>query len=139
MEVITAKEYQRLIGNKSKSKYYNRKVNLDGYTFDSQLEANYYAELKLQQRLGEILFFRVQPRYILQHAFEKDGKKHRKIEYVADFEIHHLDGSIEVIDTKGFKTEVFRIKEKMFHKRYPHKLTIVTKNDTRKGTKIFAE
>src|SRR5690625_381069 len=130
MQTITAKEFLRLSKKTNRrSKYNNKKTELDGYVFDSKLEAEYYAELKLRERVGEINFFKVQPKYLLQHAFEKDNKKIQPIYYVGDFEVHHIDGSIEVIDTKGVKTEVFRIKEKMFHRRYPHKLTIVTKEE----------
>lgn len=123
MKRITAKQYRKM--SRSRSKYGNKKVELDGMTFDSKAEARYYSELKIRQRAGEILFFRVQPRYRLLDGFEKDGKKHRAIDYIADFEIHHKDGSIEVVDVKGMKTEVFRIKEKMFNKKFPHKLTLV--------------
>ncbi|HLQ83123.1 MAG TPA: DUF1064 domain-containing protein [Pseudogracilibacillus sp.] len=128
MEVISAKDFLKLNTKKSrKRKYNNNFVELDGYIFASQLEADYYAELVFRQKANEISSFVIQPRYLLQKSFEKDGKKYKKIEYVADFEIKHLDDSIEVIDTKGVKTDVFRIKEKMFHKIYPYKLTIVTK------------
>lgn len=127
---MTGKEYLKLKNStKRRGKYNNRKVELDGHVFDSQMEADYYAQLKLRKKAGEILFYRLQPEYLLQPEFEKDGKKHRAIWYIADFEIHHNDGSIEVVDVKGVKTQVFRIKEKMFHKKYPHKLTIVTKDD----------
>jgi hypothetical protein len=68
----------------------------------------------------------MQPRYMLQEAFEKNGKKYRRIDYVADFEIHHLDGSIEVVDCKGFETTDFKIKKKLFEYKYPHKLSLVT-------------
>lgn len=133
MERMTIEEYLALVNKKNETKYNNRKVELDGHVFDSQLEADYYAYLKLREKANDILFFIIQPRYLLQHAFEKDGKKYRRIEYVADFEVHHNDGSIEVVDTKGVKTAVFRIKEKMFHKKYPHKLTIITEKDIKKG------
>lgn len=119
---MTAKQYMQ---RGSRSKYGNRKVEIDGHNFDSRAEARYYAELNLREKAGEILFFRLQPRYLLQEAFEKNKKKHRKIEYVADFEIHHKDGSIEVVDVKGHKTEVFKIKQKLFNKKFPHKLTLV--------------
>lgn len=125
MQRMTAKQYRKLGKSRKQSKYGNRKVEIDGLTFDSKAEALYYSELKLREKAGEILFFRTQPRYRLLDGFEKDGKKHRPIDYVADFEVHHLDGSIEVIDVKGYKTDVFKIKEKMFNKKYPHKLTIL--------------
>jgi|SRR5690625_2360005 len=121
---ITAKQYRQM-NRKRRSKYGNKKTKLDGITFDSKAEALYYSELKLRQKAGEILFFRTQPRYRLLDSFEKHGKTHRAIDYIADFEIHHQDGSIEVIDVKGYKTDVFRLKEKMFNAKYPHKLTIV--------------
>lgn len=121
---MTVAEYKR-VSKSRKSKYGNRKVELDGQTFDSLAESRYYKQLKWLEEHKEILFFRLQPRYMLQEAFEKDGKKHRRIDYIADFEIHHLDGSIEVVDVKGALTDVFRIKEKMFNKKYPHKLTLV--------------
>ena len=125
MTRITAKEYRKLTKRRTKSKYGNKKVKIDGLTFDSKAEALYYSELKIRQKTGEILFFRVQPRYRLLDGFEKDGKRHRPIDYIADFEIHHKDGSIEVVDIKGYKTDVFRIKEKMFNKKYPHKLSVL--------------
>lgn len=110
---------------KRKNKYNARKVEVDGITFHSIAESKYYEQLKWLEANKQILFFRIQPRYLLQEAFEKDGKTHRKIEYVADFEVHNKDGSIEVVDVKGFKTEAFRLKEKLFNKKYPHKLSVV--------------
>lgn len=108
------------------AKYKSRKKEIDGHVFDSKIEARYYQQLKWLQEHEQILFFRLQPRYLLQEPFEKNGRKFRKIEYVADFEIHHLDGSIEVVDVKGFETEAFKIKRKLFEKKYPHKLSLVT-------------
>jgi hypothetical protein len=108
------------------SKYGSLKVELDGHVFDSKIESRYYEQLKWLETNKQILFFRLQPRYLLQEAFKKDGKSFRKIEYIADFEVHHLDGSIEVIDVKGMETEAFKIKRKLFEKRYPHKLSLIT-------------
>lgn len=123
---MTVEEYGKALKPKRKSKYGNTKVERDGNVFDSIAESKYYEQLKWLQEHNEILFFRLQPRYLLQEAFSKDGKTHRKIEYVADFEVHHKDGSIEVVDVKGMETDVFRMKEKMFHIKYPHKLSVVT-------------
>lgn len=122
MKRMTARQYRKM---GTRSKYGNKKVSVDGHTFDSKAEARYYSELKLRQKASNILFFELQPRYQIQDGYVKDGKKVRPIYYIADFEIHHKDGSIEVIDVKGHITDVFRIKEKMFNKKYPHKLTLV--------------
>ena len=110
----------------SATKYKSKKVEIDGHVFDSKIEARYYEQLKWLQEHNQILFFRIQPRYLLQEAFQKNGKTYRKIEYIADFEVHHLDGSIEVIDVKGMETEAFKIKRKLFEKKYPHRLSLVT-------------
>lgn len=121
---MTVAEYKRVSKSK-RSKYGNRKVELDGLTFDSVAESKYYLQLKWLETNKQINFFRCQPRYRLQDGFEKEGKKYRPIDYIADFEIHHLDGSIQVVDVKGALTDVFRLKQKMFEKKYPHKLTLV--------------
>lgn len=125
MQRMSVQEY-RSIKRKPRSKYGNKKVELGGNVFDSKVEARYYQELRMREMAGDILFFRLQPRYLLQESFTKDGKTHRRIDYIADFEVHHKDGSIEVVDVKGVATDVFRMKEKMFHARYPHKLSVIT-------------
>jgi hypothetical protein len=108
------------------TKYHSKKVEIDGHVFDSRIEARYYEDLKLREANKQILFFRLQPRYLLLEAFQKNGQKFRKMEYIADFEVHHLDGSIEVVDVKGMETEAFKIKRKLFEFKYPHKLSLVT-------------
>ena len=125
----TEEQYQKYIqkqGSKNifkpqnkKSKYNNRKTVVDGITFDSKKEADYYCALKLLKQSGEIRDFGLQPKYELQPAFEKNGKKYRPITYVADFVIVNNDGTTEVVDVKGVETQVFKIKKKMFEYQYP--------------------
>ncbi|HLG27661.1 MAG TPA: DUF1064 domain-containing protein [Paenisporosarcina sp.] len=110
----------------TKSKYGNKQVEIDGHVFHSQIEARYYEQVKWLLATGEILSFKLQPRYLLQESFKKDGMNHRKIEYVADFEIQHIDKTIEVVDIKGFETTDFAIKKKLFEYKYPHKLSLLT-------------
>ena len=47
------------------NKYGNKKVEIDGYTFDSQAEARRYQELKLLEKAGEINHLKLQPKYDL--------------------------------------------------------------------------
>ncbi|GIN38392.1 DUF1064 domain-containing protein [Heyndrickxia oleronia] len=108
------------------SKYKAKKTQIDGYYFDSKIEARYYEQLKWLKANKQIKSFKLQPRYLLQDAFSKNGKKYRKIEYIADFEVKHLDGTIEVIDVKGMETEAFKIKRKLFERNYLYKLSLVT-------------
>ena len=60
--------------NNTKSKYSNKKVNIDGITFDSKKEANRYKELKILENLGKISNLELQPVYVLQESFKYKGK-----------------------------------------------------------------
>lgn len=102
------------------NKYKNNKVTVDGITFDSQLEANRYCELKLFYKAGEITQLRLQPEFELIPAFKKNGKSFRKTTYKADFMyLDNRSGKYIVEDTKGFKTDVYKLKRKLFEFKYP--------------------
>ena len=107
-----------------KSKYSSAKTDIDGIRFDSKKEAEFYAELKLREKAGEISHLRLQPRYLLQEAFKHDGKHYREMEYVADFE-YIENGEIVVIDVKGFKTAVYMLKKKLFLYKYGDKVKFI--------------
>ena len=95
-----------------------KKTQIDMYVFDSAKEAKRYRELKLLEMAGEISDLELQPRFLLQESFRKNGKAYRKIEYVADFK-YIENGKTIVEDVKGLQTDVFKIKHKLFEKKYP--------------------
>ena len=101
---------------KKKSKYNNKRIRVDGILFDSKLEADYYSELKIQLQAGVIKGFCRQPEFVLIAGFAD----RKPVTYRADFIVFNLDGTAEVIDTKGIETEVFKIKEKQFYEKFPH-------------------
>ena len=104
------------------SKYNAKKKVVDGHTFDSKREAERYCELKLFLRAKEIKNLELQPRFLLQDGFvDKQGNKHRKIEYVADFMYVDKSGKTVVEDVKGVLTDVYKIKKKIFLKIYDDK------------------
>ena len=106
--------------NNTKSKYSNKKVNIDGITFDSKKEANRYRELKLLEKVGEISNLVLQPVYVLLESFEHKGEKIRAIKYLGDFEyVDSKTGSKVLEDTKGFKTKDYLIKVKLLKNKYP--------------------
>lgn len=106
--------------NNTKSKYSNKKVLIDGITFDSMKEANRYRELKLLEKVGEISNLVLQPVYVLQESFEYKGKKIRAIKYIGDFEYIEVKTGNKVLeDTKGFKTKDYLIKVKLLKSKYP--------------------
>ena len=84
-----------------------------------------HAHYKRFKKYGKIGDFIMQPRYLLQESFKKNGKHYRKIEYVADFEVIQTDGSVEVIDIKGMILPTFAIKQKLFERLYPDRTLIL--------------
>lgn len=106
------------------TKYHNKKVTYFGKSFDSKREGNRYLYLLDRQHRGAIKDLILQPEFILQEAFEKDGIKYRPIIYIADFSYTETKTNKRIIeDAKGVKTDVFKIKKKLFEKRYTN-LTI---------------
>ena len=105
-----------------RSKFGSVKTVIDGITFASKAEGKRYAELRLLEHAGKICNLVLQPRFLLQPSFKFRGKTERAIEYVADFQyVAGSDGNIlyEVVeDVKGFKTEAYKIKRKLFLFQY---------------------
>jgi hypothetical protein len=105
-------------GNFEKVKGTRRKV-LDGISFRSTLEADCYVLFRAWERLGAIHGLRCQPRFLLSPGMRLSGGKwQRPVTYVADFE-YIRDGRRHVIDAKGFRMEVYRIKAKLFRVAHP--------------------
>lgn len=115
---ITADEYLALMGRRG-SKYGNRKVQVDGYTFDSAAEARHYKELALMELAGEISQLELQPEFVLMPGFRRDGVFYRGISYKADFRYVRSDGVTCVIDVKGAVTDVYALKRKLLLRILP--------------------
>lgn len=104
------KKYQEK-GNK-RSKYGAKKTTIDGYTFDSQKEADYYSELNIRLQGKDIKGFCLQPTFILANG----------LKYKADFVIFNNDKTFEIIDVKGFKTKEYIAKKKVFEDKFDLKI-----------------
>ena len=120
--------------NRSRAKYGNRKVVVDGITFDSKKEAQRYTELKSLEKAGKITGLQLQREFELipaqrEHTNEiyekgpnkgrfKPGKLlERKCSYIADFV--YWDGFEMVVeDTKGMRTKEYIIKRKLMLYKY---------------------
>lgn len=102
------------------SKYSNIKtVTADGIKHDSRKEARRWVELNLLQRAGEISDLKRQVKYEL--IPKQEGE--RAVTYIADFVYNDKKtGSIVIEDCKGFKTDVYRLKKKLFQWRYGIKI-----------------
>ena len=107
------------------SKYKNQKTQVYGIWMDSKKEAERLMALMDMEVRGEIhgLKNHVEDKdeltFVLQEGFtDRKGKKYRPITYTADFS-YYKNGHHIVEDVKGVKTQVFRIKEKLFRYNYP--------------------
>ena len=110
---------------KAHPKYNSNKTVVNGKEFDSKKEAKRYVELVNLERAGLIKDLEMQKPYELQPAFKKNGKSYRPIIYFADFVYINTQTKQTVVeDVKGFKTEVYKVKKKLFEYKYPD-LTIV--------------
>lgn len=100
------------------NKYRNKKTQIGMYVFDSVAESKRYKELALLEKAGEIKGLKLQPKFLLQESFKKNGKTYRKIEYIADF-MYIENGKVIIEDVKGMETDIFKLKRKMFEYKYP--------------------
>lgn len=89
----------------------------DGKNFASQLERDYYEQLLLRWKAGEVQWI------IRQPSFDLEGG----IVYRADFLICHKDGQVSVVDTKGFLTRESANKIKQLKARYGIEVELVRK------------
>lgn len=125
----------------AQSKYNNQKVSIDGYKFDSEKEASRYCQLKLLLRAGKISDLQLQKEYELIPAQyeevptkefytrgERKGQcKTKRIcvekatKYLADF-VYTENGKTVVEDTKGVRTDTYKIKRKLMLWRYGIKI-----------------
>ena len=100
------------------NKYRNKKTPVGDILFDSAKEANRYIELTHLQNAGIISNLELQPKFLLQDKFiDNEGNKHRAIYYIADFRYLEND-KIIVEDVKGKKTDIYKLKKKLFLKKY---------------------
>ena len=90
-------------------KYRNRPCVWGGVKFASQRERDRYIELKALEQQGKILWFEHQPKPFI---LTPKNNKFRKMTYQPDFMICYTHG-IEYEDTKGFITDVFKVKQKV--------------------------
>ncbi len=100
-------------------KYRNKKITIDGVTFDSQREAARWQQLCLMEKAGRIADLQRQVKYVLLPAQkDRSGKViEKQLTYVADF-VYKQNGQTVVEDSKGYRTEVYRIKRKLMLWRY---------------------
>jgi len=102
-----------------RSKYRNVKTLVDGIRFDSRREADYWLALRERMRTGEITELQHQVAFPLMcpqmnalgNTQIGNGLLCQVAVYVADF-TYRLNGVLMVVDAKGLKTQMYRLKAK---------------------------
>jgi len=108
------------------SKYRNVRTVVDGITFDSKREAQYWAELKMRERAGDISDLERQVKFTLYTPVirQRPGNPecvhdplgvsmhHGVCNYIADFVYTDKDGQEHVVDAKGKRTAMYALKKK---------------------------
>ena len=84
---------------KSKKWTTAKSQDYNGRHYDSKFEASQAIELTELQRAGRIKSFETHER------IELKSNGYHICNYYIDFTVHHLDGTIEYIETKGYPTE----------------------------------
>ena len=90
-------------------KYGAKATVVDGIRFDSKKEAQYYRDLKLRQRAGEVLG------WLRQVPIRLPGGTILRI----DFLEFHTDNTVHFVDVKGMETKEFKIKKREAEAAYP--------------------
>ena len=103
------------------NKYHNKKITIDGITFDSIKESKRYQELKLLERAKEITELKLQVPFVLLDSYVLNGKKRQGIKYIADFvyiDIRTRKYVVEDVKSPATKTQVYKLKKKLFEQKY---------------------
>lgn len=103
-----------------RSKYNNKKTFYNGVEYDSKREAEFAMQLDLLAKASDLSQRVV--RVERQVPFQVVVNDKKICKYVADFEVDYADGHSEVIDVKGFKTDVYRLKKKLVEAQFGVKI-----------------
>ena len=111
-----------------RNKYGNKKVQLDGYTFDSKAEAKRYGELRLLEKAKRIFNIQVHPELFVT----VNGPKWKPIpvcKVVLDFSYipTSWDESTVYEDVKGKDNALSRLKRKLVEAQYGITVHLITK------------
>ena len=118
---VSKEVYNKLLNNsitQKQNKYKNKKVEYDGIKFDSIKEKSWWIKLKLMEQADEIFDLERQKEFVLIETFKLADKTYRKMCYIADFTYLDKYGKLHVVDVKGIKTDVYKLKKKLMAWKY---------------------
>ena len=117
---LSREEGLKLLSKPKRSKYGNKKVTIDGITFDSQREARRWQELKLLENAGEISHLERQGKiYLYSGTTPITYDSGRKAFWKFDFAYFCSRRNKRILeDAKGFRTDVFKLKKAILKANY---------------------
>lgn len=102
------------------SKYHNKKTIYNGVSFMSRKEAGYARTLDALKHAKDPKERVVSYETQVPFQIELNGIKICK--YICDFKVLYKDKHIEIVDVKGFRTDIYRIKKKLVEAQYGIKI-----------------
>jgi hypothetical protein len=108
-----------------RSKYGNRKTEYNGVKYDSAAEATYAALLDLRMKLGGV------DRWTRQHRVPLVVNGVKVCDMVIDFMVWEKAEIGRPVEIKGFETEAYKLKRKLFEALTGEKLTVIQAKDVR--------
>jgi hypothetical protein len=101
-----------------RSKYGAKRVVVDGESFDSQIEASRWSFLRIMERQGEITHLERQVEYKLIVNGVDCGSYFADAKYFTR-PTNTQRGEYVIEDTKGVKTDIYKLKKKLVEALYP--------------------
>ena len=117
-------------------KYHNKKIKTEDGTFDSKYEYEEWCRLKLLERGGVIRNLMRQVPYVLIPTIRTTAGTLKQITYYADF-VYEENGIVCMVDTKGYETEVFKIKKRLLINQYVTEQRVFIERKKGKKDKIY--
>lgn len=120
-------------------KHFAKKVELDGYTFDSQKEADFY--LRFIKDSG--MLYHVHPQFVIMDSVKVGGYEMRQHVYTPDFVVYRYDGSIaHVYDVKTSLSNLAvdtsaKLRFELFARRYHIPVEVVVPRKDSFKMKVF--
>lgn len=102
------------------SKYHNKKTEYEGVVYDSKKEAEFARTLDILRKAKKD-----RERVVAwqrQVPFDVKIRGTKVCSYKADFLVTYADGRDEIIDVKGYRTALYRLKKKLVEAQYMVKI-----------------
>jgi len=105
-----------LVVPKTLSKYRNVQTEYKGLKFMSKKEAEYAMQLDYMRKATSPRDRVVE--WVPQMPFQVILNEKKICKYIADFKVTYADGRVEIVDVKGVRTDVYRLKKKLVEAQY---------------------